>query len=101
MKVTNVALYGGLDDTVAETAAIKSYLDSLDIEYANLFYSDSSQFEAVLKPVNTWFDDKEITKFPFVIWDLEDTTGKITRNVAMNLKEVKASNLRPTSGSTK
>lgn len=98
MKVTNVALYGGLDDTVAETAAIKAYLDSLDIEYANLFYSDSSQFDAVLKPVNTWFDNKEITKFPFVVWDVEDADNQITRQVAMNLKEVKASNLKPTKG---
>ena len=99
MKITNIALYGALDDTVAETVSIKSYLDSLGIEYSNLFYSDSSQFDLVIKPVNSWFEDVEIAKFPFVVWDEITTTGQTTRKIATNLKEIKAANLKPTKSS--
>lgn len=99
MKITNVALYGALDDTVAETVSIKAYLDSLGIEYSNLFYSDASQFDLVLKPVNSWFDDIEITKFPFVVWDETTTAGQTNRKIATNLIEVKAANLKSMRGS--
>lgn len=66
---TNVYLYGALDANVADSYAAKEYMDSLGIEYTHLFYSDSSQFQKVLDPVSTWFKDKKITAFPFVIWD--------------------------------
>lgn len=101
MKITNIALYGGLDETVADTVAAKAYLDSLGVEYSNLFYSDPAQFDQVITPVNSWFDDIEITKFPFVVWDETATNGSTTRRVATNLKEMKAANLMPTKGATK
>lgn len=101
MKITNIALYGGLDETVADTVALKAYLDTLEVEYSNLFYSDPAQFDQVIKPVNSWFDDIEITKFPFLVWDETATNGTVTRKVATNLKEAKAANLKPTKGAAK
>lgn len=101
MKVTNIALYGALDDNAAVTVQAKKHLDELGVEYSNLFYSDPAQFEMVLAPVNTWFDDKEITEFPFVVWDETNDKGETVRKVATNLKEIKAANLKPTKGSTK
>lgn len=101
MKITNITLYGGLDETVADTVAAKAYLDSLNIEYTNLFYSDPTQFKHVIGPVNSWFDNVEIKKFPFVVWDEESTQGVVVRKVATSLKEMKAANLKQTKGSDK
>lgn len=99
MKVSNIALYGGLDSTVADTVAAKEYLDTLGVEYANLFYSDPAQFPMVLAPVNTWFDNVEVTAFPFVVWDETNTAGETTRKIATTVKAIKAANLKPAKGS--
>lgn len=66
VKIFEVVLYTNGVQNAAECHEAKAWLDHSGIEHIHLHYGDASQHEEVLNSLNTWWQGKVVSKWPFV-----------------------------------
>jgi hypothetical protein len=93
MTISNVYLYGETS-TENEFMEAKAYLEKAKIKFKELFYRDENQIGDVLSSIETWFPDRRIEKFPFLVWD-QEIDGSNQRAVLVDVKSIKTFKGKP------
>lgn len=105
VKVQAVSIYYGVTDAQAmtDTFACKAVLDSLNIPYVNLVYTETSQVNELFANLGTWtygwdYEVKEFTNFPLITWqefydDYTNFNNFATSIAELNAKLVPIANL--------
>lgn len=101
VRIRDVYLYAGFDDSVTEARAIAKVLEDNNVPYSLLMYTQSDSIEPALEPIKTWAlsadaltsSTRDDLKMPLIHWKniFDNDTNCI--NAASGLTEFQNSQL--------
>ena len=85
---TNFNLYTAFSTTVLDSFRAKKALDSAGIQHNHLYYVEEEQQQQVLDSISTWFTEKTINQFPFLIYDERHDDYSTVRKILIGAAEI-------------
>lgn len=106
VKITDVQLYAGFSQGVADAFECKKILDAAGVKYSLLMYHDEPTIAANVAAISTWtfgsdFKQYAFTDFPVIVWkEFYDDYERFLQ-VATSSKDLAASTLIANKGLVK
>lgn len=85
---TNFHLYTAFSTTALDSLRAKKALDDAGKEYVHLYYVEEEQQKQVLESVSTWFSEKTINQFPFLVYDERHDDFSSHRKILIGAAEI-------------
>lgn len=85
---TNFHLYTAFSTTALDSLRAKKALDNAGLQYNHLYYVEEEQQKQVLESVSTWFTEKTLNQFPFLVYDERHDDYSTVRKILIGAAEI-------------
>jgi hypothetical protein len=82
VKIHEIVLYTTSAMNPIECHDAKAWLDHSGIQFINLHYNDPEQLPQVISALNTWWEGKQLSQWPFVVYKEQHDDRPITQMLA-------------------